>query len=439
MLKKGMSVLLTIVITLSIAACGKVETTEEWYDKNVDEIKSLDSEDYSDLEFLKPLLKDKKVVSLGENFHSVGDYRTIKTRLIKYLHEELGYDAIGFESGLGECEMVMNTKNLTAKQMMEYSVLPVWHSQETLDLFDYIKEQKETDNPLDLFGFDMQFTSMYFIEYMTQWLEKIDEKAAEDYYNMEVEFFQSYYTLLNKYGFDTGHREKYQKIIDKYTSDYDKVIEYIKDNRSTLEAIYRKNDMLVDSALRTLENRMNIVRMSMVDNVEGYEIRDVIMADNVKWYLEGNPDKKIILWAHNDHIAKNTSQMLALENDEWINSFVSMGELLSKKLGNDMYAIGFYMQGGKASAITTQEPFDIPSVPKDSLEEIISRSGYKTSFVDLSKHKNKNKFNKWMFTNQYASEDGLTAEIIRSNVSQFIPKQQYDGIILLDQVSPPTK
>ncbi|GMQ59668.1 erythromycin esterase family protein [Vallitalea sediminicola] len=439
MLKKGIIVLLVMIMILSMAACGKIETTEEWYEKNVDEITSIDSEDYSDLEFLKPLLKDKKIVSLGENFHSVGDYRVIKTRLIKYLHEELGYDTIGFESGLGECEMVMNNKNLTSKQMMEYSVLPVWHSKETLSLFDYIKEQKETDNPIDLFGFDMQFTNMYFIEYMKQWLEKVDEKVAEDYYNMEVEFFQSYYALINKYGFDTGHREKYQKIIDKYTVGYDKMIKYIKDNRSKLEAIYRNNDMLVDSALRTLENRMNIVRMSMVDNVEGYEIRDVIMADNVKWYMEANPDKKIILWAHNDHIARNTSQMLTLEKDEWINSFKSMGEILSKELGNDMYVIGLFMQGGKASAITSQETFNIPSVPKGSLEEIISRSGYETSFVDLSQHKNKNKFNKWMFINQYASEDGLTDEVIRSNVLQFIPKEQYDGIILLDQVLPPTK
>jgi erythromycin esterase len=437
MLKRVMSIL--IIMTISMTACGKIRTTEEWYDKNVDEITSLDSEDYSDLEFLKPLLKNKRIVSLGENFHSVGDYRTIKTRLIKYLHEELGYDAVGFESGLGESEMVMNSKDLSAKQMMEYSVLPVWHSQETLELFEYIKEQKETDNPLDLFGFDMQFTSMYFIEYMAQWLEKIDEKVAEDYYNMETEFLQSYYTLINKYGFDTGHREKYQKIIDQYSLDYQEVIEYIEDNRSELEAIYRKNNMLVDSALRTLKNRMNIVRMSMVDNVEGYEIRDVIMADNVKWYTEANPDKKIILWAHNDHIAKNTSRMITLEEGEWINSFVSMGEVLNKELSRDMYAIGFYMQGGKASAIITGEPFDIPPVPRDSLEEIISRSGYKTSFVDLSRHKKEDKFNEWMFNSQYASEDGLTGDIIKSNVLQLVPREQYDGIILLDQVSPPAK
>ncbi|GKX28303.1 putative hydrolase YbfO [Vallitalea longa] len=438
MIKKNVCVLLIIIMAASSVACSKVDITEKWYKENVNEIKSLDSKDYSDLEFLKDLLKDKKIVSLGENFHSVGDYRTIKTRLIKYLHEELGFDAVGFESGLGESAMVMNSEDLSSKDMMKYSILPVWHSKETLELFDYIKEQKDTDNPMELFGFDMQFTSMYFIEYMAQWLEKVDEKVGEDYYNLDIGFLQDYYALVNKYAFETGHAEEYQQLIDNYKSKYDEMVKYIKDNRSKLEAVYPDNTSLVDSALRTIENRINIVKMMMADNVEGYAFRDVIMADNVKWYMTANPDKKIIIWGHNDHIAKNTSQMLALDNDEWINSFESMGELLNKEYGKDMYVIGLYMQGGKASAITTQQVFDIPNVPDGSLEEIIGRSGYETSFVDFSSHEKQDESNEWMFTELYASEDGLTDEVVRSNVQKFVPRDQYDGIILLDRVYPPS-
>ena len=411
---------------------------DDWYNKNVDEIKSLSSTDYSDLDYLKDILKDKKIVCLGENFHSVGDYRIIKTRLIKYLHEELGFDAIGFESGLGEAAMVMNNDDLSAKDMMKYSILPVWHSSETIELFEYIKEQKETDNPLDLFGFDMQFTSMSFIGYIAQWIKKIDEQAGEDYYNLEIEFFQSYFTLVNKYGLETGHEEEYQEIIDKYSLKYEEITKYIQDNRDSLESIYPDNDLLVDSAIRTLENRMNNIKMMMVDNVARYELRDAIMADNVKWYIEANPDKKIILWGHNDHIAKNTSKMLTLEDDKWINSFLSMGELLNREYKEDMYVIGLYMQGGKASTITTQQVFDIPTITEGSLEEIISRSGFDNAFIDLSIHEDQNDSNKWMFSEIYANEDGLSDEVIRSNVQKLIPKEQYDGIILLNEVYPPS-
>ncbi|GKX28317.1 putative hydrolase YbfO [Vallitalea longa] len=440
MLRKEISYLLVVLMVLGTAGCGKIKTLEEWYEINVSEIKSLDSDDYSDLEFLKPLLKDKRVVAIGENFQGVGDYIELKTRLVKYLHEELGFNAIGLESGLGECIMSLNNNNLSAKQMMEYSIMPTSYSEEALDLFTYIKEQKDTEDPLDLFGFDMEFTSIYFAEYLKQWIEKVDKEVAEDYYELEINFLRDYSELLNKYGYEsTGYLEKYQKVIDRYSADYDDVIKFIKDNREELEAIYRQNDLLVDSALRTLGNRMNIVRMSMVGTVKRYELRNEIMADNVKWYMDANPDKKIIIWGHNDNITKNTSKMLTLENDEWSNSFVSMGEILSQKFPRQVYVMGLYMQGGKALHPITNEIIDIPPVPTGSLEEIISRRGYETTFVDLSKNRSKNKFNKWMFTNQYASDDGLTYEIeIRSNVQQLVPKDQYDGIILFDNVSPLT-
>ncbi|MNC81214.1 hypothetical protein D3C75_1342730 [compost metagenome] len=38
----------------------------------------------------------------------------------------------------------------------------------------------------------------------------------------------------------------------------------------------------------------------------------------------------------------------------------------------------------------------------------------------------------------YASEDGLTDEVIRTNVMKFIPREQYDGILVVDEVNAPT-
>ena len=154
MLRKEKILLIIILIIVETTGCGKIKTLDEWYDINVSEIETLNSEDYSDLEFLKPLLKDKRVVAIGENFQGAGEYTKLQTRLIKYLHEELGFDAIGIESGLGECVMSLNNNNLSAKQMMEYSLMPDVYSKEALDLFSYIKEQKNSDAPIELFGFD---------------------------------------------------------------------------------------------------------------------------------------------------------------------------------------------------------------------------------------------------------------------------------------------
>ena len=114
-----------------------------------------------------------------------------------------------------------------------------------------------------------------------------------------------------------------------------------------------------------------------------------------------------------------------------------MGEILSQKLSSQMFVIGLYAQGGQ---ITTKDKgtTNIPQVPTGSLEDIISRKGYNTTFVNISRNKVKNKFNSWMFTEQYATEGYLTYKNIESNEQQLITKDQYDGIILLKEVSPLT-
>ncbi|MNJ44397.1 Erythromycin esterase [compost metagenome] len=83
-------------------------------------------------------------------------------------------------------------------------------------------------------------------------------------------------------------------------------------------------------------------------------------------------------------------------------------------------------------------PFEIEPRPVGSLEHIFMQSGYKNTFIDLSKQTKKDAFNAWMFEPVYASEDGLTDEVIRTNAMKFIPREQYDGILVVDEVNAPT-
>jgi erythromycin esterase len=433
---------LTMLLSpVSASASGQQDTG---FKDNFREIKSATSEDYSDLEFLKPLLKDKTVVSLGENFHRVAEYSSMKTRLIKYLHEELDFDVVMFESGVGDSFMAYdNADALTSREMMESSIFPIWHSKETLELFDYIKQQKNTDNPLYLAGYDMQFTSGYLTQFIAGRIAKVDEKQGKDYFNFEMQAMTDFYGVINQYGMDFDNnpqaKQAIQKVLNEYEPKYRALIQFIQDNKEQLAAAYPQNEKMVDIALKTLEDRISFIKMGLYGTKETYEFRDRIMADNVEWLMQVMyPGKKVILWAHNDHLAKNTSGMMTKEQGKWIHSFTSMGELLHKKFKDKGYVIGFYMNSGRASTITTQQLFDIKPMPKGSLEQIVMSSGYKIAFADLSQHKTPDKSNSWMFRMNYAAEDGMTSEIIAPNAMRFIPREQYDGIIVFDQVKEPT-
>ena len=52
---------------------------------------------------LRALFQGKEIVMLGEQTHGEGTAFETKIKLIKYLHKELGFDLLLFESGFYSC------------------------------------------------------------------------------------------------------------------------------------------------------------------------------------------------------------------------------------------------------------------------------------------------------------------------------------------------
>jgi erythromycin esterase len=121
------------------------------------------NEAYADLAPLKQRLQAVTVVGLGEPIHYDGSAFKAKTRLVKFLHQELGFRVLAFESGFVDCykawqAIQTGTPALVAARQALY---PFWISTETEELFRYIEQQKHTDKPLILAGIDCKFTGAY--------------------------------------------------------------------------------------------------------------------------------------------------------------------------------------------------------------------------------------------------------------------------------------
>lgn len=131
--------------------------------ENIKVLRSIDPYDtnYEDLVFLDEELDDAEIVMLGEQTHGDGSTFLAKTRMIKYLHEHLGYNILVFESGLMDAYRVWEMIKLGADsvEVFDFGIFPVWSGSEQVQpLFQYILEQARTDNPLILAGFDIQPT-----------------------------------------------------------------------------------------------------------------------------------------------------------------------------------------------------------------------------------------------------------------------------------------
>ncbi len=64
------------------------------------------------LQFFKAVLKDRRLVQLGESGHGVAEFNHAKVRLIKFLHQQMGFDVIAFESGLSNVSPPMARRRL---------------------------------------------------------------------------------------------------------------------------------------------------------------------------------------------------------------------------------------------------------------------------------------------------------------------------------------
>lgn len=92
----------------------------QWLQQHAAPIRSTDpaDEDFADLAPLRAAIGKSRIVMLGEQSHGDGTTFLAKTRMIKYLHEKLGFDGWRSQAGatmcrgLGNCSRAARTPRL---------------------------------------------------------------------------------------------------------------------------------------------------------------------------------------------------------------------------------------------------------------------------------------------------------------------------------------
>lgn len=253
-------------------------------------IRSLYSDDFSDLAFFKPLLGDRRLIQLGESSHGVAEFNWMKVRLIKYLHQKLGFDVIAFESSMTECDAAGETAaQQTPVSTMHACVFSVWQTDEVLALFEYVRKTQASSRPLRLTGFDNQSSSSSgaSANRFRTMLEIIDPGAVPALLQQEA-------ALKNGKNGNTAGQLAY------YTS----LLQTLEQNRARLLERLADRPAWVDLAIQEARSRIARVRSRGLSIDEAYTVRDRAMADNLDFVLDRlYPKQKVIVWAHNAHIS----------------------------------------------------------------------------------------------------------------------------------------
>lgn len=370
----------------------------------------------TDFRVFKKLLKNKRVVMLGEFCHGAKEINQLRKEFIKYLHEEMGYELLLFESGLGEgISIEFDRGELSATQMVTAGVTGPWHTEDYVEIMEYIKASPG----LHVAGFDVQRTGRSFDRWLQKALPMLAANPAK-YQSVENLYTEMLRSFRNrKVKADQALEDSYLELTQLYRELADLLVK----NESALVKEWGEERTAL--SIRTLSNRrayldyfMNFKRTN--DYRARWTARDSLMAANTLWVLkELHPDKKVIIHAHNFHISKYNEKEL------------TMGEVLNKELGKELYAIGVF--GGKGAYANNSRKAEEMTLTKakHDIQQIILRAPGAISLFPIPGTPQSSQ--NWLFEPILVNHSFISLE----NDRELIPAKAFDAVIGIKEISPP--
>ncbi|MCK5147522.1 erythromycin esterase family protein [bacterium] len=366
--------LLAIIVKVTVSQAQIVD----FFKKNAYTIDTIDPDviNFDDLSFLKETLKDVDMIMLGEQSHGDGATFLAKTRLIKFLHEELDFKIIAFESSMFDGEREWKrflARETAAVEALSRFIFPVWtQSRQFQPLMEYIDQCRENGDHLRFCGFDAQPNNMASADERFAVIEQLISTHA-------LEVIRDSHPYLFNLFFNPGvlFRSKpdslQQNLILKQIRDVGKLIIQTTDN---------VQEIVAGRALLGFAEIMYMFWNADFQHPEScvdvMNIRDRIMGENLIWLKETYfSDEKIIVWGANSHL--NYNRHLIEQGSEI--QMIPAAQYVKNRLGDRLYTVAFTSFDGQAGTVFRPADAVPPANPK-ALETEWAGCGDDFAFLD---------------------------------------------------------
>ena len=357
---------------------------------------ALEDDDFADLMPLVDLIGDVQVVGLGEQTHGDGAAFHAKIRLIKFLHEVMGYDVLVWESGMYSCRLVEEAiqGGEPATEAWKKGIFGVWGmSEQVQPLFEYVQATRATDRPLEIAGTDSQMTGQGAGEALKAQLIEVYEQsgspaALADAFEVIGRNFDlaKFPPLPNHKDIDVAAMdEAAQVVIAELRSDDGAFAAVDARERAFLARSLVNFNAMVEMVYWMVKSRSD--EAADDDMFKYASIREPHFADTLVYLArEHYPDRKLIVWAASSHLTYNSRKVEWPDGaDGWKfddSPWDPMGNRVHEALGADFYVIDCIAYEGEIGSVAGwSRPLE--AAEPGSIDALCHESGHPYLYVDM--------------------------------------------------------
>jgi erythromycin esterase len=377
----------------------------EWLRENSDQLRTLDpsDEDFSDLEPLRKIVGDARVVAIGESTHRVHEFYQLRHRLIRFLVAELGFSAFVMESGLPE-GLAVNEWVLGGPGDLEHLLHHgiTYHMGKCAEMREQLQWMRAYnaahDHQVRFYGMDVpdsSASSLPSVEASLALLDDVDTEYAEAVRKSLLPLFE--YLPSDRSGLAWAAPALYAYLALEPAVRYELTakINELAERLQAMRVVYsgRADAERVDAVIRCAATGRHmdafLAAMALGESrtYEGANMRDSAMAENVEWILRR--EDRIIVTAANGHIQRWPFWAPPVI----YNKMTMVGEHLAASLGDQMVVIASCFDGGEMwlhRSIPGGQPGhtevfleDLDAAAPGSLDALLASAGKPLHMLDL--------------------------------------------------------
>jgi erythromycin esterase len=373
-----------------------------WLERNALVVRTVDPKDtnFADLERLKRIVGDARIVMLGEISHGDGTTMLAKSRLVRYLHERMGFDVLAFETPLYDMwkawSQIREGRDVTSA--LQGALVPVWsRSPQVAELLAYATREASSKHPLALTGFDMQpgvrSREGLLLRELDAFAGQLDIESPLTTPGSSTRTLAEQ-VLAGRFGAnllpapDESSRAAFAERLARFA----RQLTAASTSRTRASVGYWRQIVL---NLKSYAEMVWFEREHADDREwTAFNMRDKQNGENLLWLAnEAFRGRKVVVWGATVHLMRNASSIDAtIDPGNARRSYataVPAGDVVWRRLGRAMFSIGFTSYEGVNGIGAPGDPQGFRSQvredqdPSIELEELLNAARFDYALVDF--------------------------------------------------------